>query len=112
MVGREGRVLNDDVWADYPDNWKSVMAPFCPNYYVTCGPNWPTIHNSLLPLFEEVLDSIFYMVQRMQVYNLHSIEPKYDVVKKQMVECQEYLKNTVSYDTCNAWFVARLRQFW
>lgn len=75
--------------------------------FITCGPNWPTIHNSLLPLFEEVIDQIFYEIQRIQVYNLHSIEPRADVVAKQMAECQEYLKNTVSYDRCNAWYKAR-----
>lgn len=152
-----------DLWADYPDNWKSVMAPYFPSeffrahdlfglliVYLTTSrlqttlsladrtglrwvvvtrrtdrvghirntltlypPSPPSpsfsfqIHNSLLPLFEEVIDSIFYMAQRMQVYNLHSIEPKKDVVDKQMIDTQEYLKNTVSWDSCHAWYKAK-----
>ncbi|KAI9024530.1 hypothetical protein DFJ74DRAFT_665466 [Hyaloraphidium curvatum] len=103
VTGRGGKTLAQ-VWADYPFSYKSVMSSGFPNFLHVMGPNAPVAAQSIHSLEEQQINFAFQLIQKMQMTDIVSVDPKRDVEKAWNDRIQQELQGTIWQLDCGGWY--------
>ncbi|KAK4561381.1 hypothetical protein LTR86_004698 [Recurvomyces mirabilis] len=93
-----------DFWADEVVSYLSIGIPTFPNHFTFCGPYGPLGHGSFMPLIEMWTKYMFDVIEKAQVENVKSFNPRLDLSKQFRQHSDLFLKRTAWTSACRSWF--------
>ncbi|KAK3676970.1 hypothetical protein LTR78_003175 [Recurvomyces mirabilis] len=93
-----------DFWADEVVSYLSIGIPTFPNHFTFCGPYGPLGHGSFMPLIEMWTKYMFDVIEKAQMENIKSFNPRLDLSKQFRQHSDLFLKRTAWTSACRSWF--------
>ncbi|KAH8886537.1 FAD/NAD(P)-binding domain-containing protein [Thozetella sp. PMI_491] len=103
-VKARGKNLQD-VWQNQGAMaYLAVAVPEVPNYFMFAGPYGPLTVGSLLPIIEVFTNYIISIINKMQIENIKSLEPKMGPSLAFKEHHDLYVQRTAWSGPCSSWF--------
>ena len=104
-VTGEGGVTLDEVWADLPLTYQSVMIPHMPNFLLINGPYSPGGSASVIGIIEAQVDYLMKLLDRIDADNA-LLAPRAAVAQGWLEEVRERARNSVwGSGGCQSWYL-------
>lgn len=109
IIGKGGRDLHSDIWADIPEALYGVTVEALPNFGVLYGPNTNLNHNSIILMIEAQSNYISGLVEEVLLARKGggklAIHPKKSRIEPFNRELQERLAtSSYGHPACASWY--------
>ena len=104
LTGEGGATL-DDVWAEFPLNYRTVAIPRMPNFFMLNGPYSPGGSASVAGIIEVQVGYVMQLVERI-AENGSWLVPREDAARDWLGGVREIARQTVwATGGCNSWYL-------
>ncbi|KAJ9610802.1 hypothetical protein H2200_005579 [Cladophialophora chaetospira] len=103
LIGRKEADIKKQ-FGDFPVGYLGITVKNFPNFLLLIGPNGPASHSSILPILEWYTRYAFQMIEKIQMENIKTFEPKAKCIKDLHNHTHELMKRLVWSSPCRSWF--------
>lgn len=113
MTGADGVTL-DEVWADGPTSYQTVMLPKFPNLFMLVGPHSPFGNQSIIGVAETQTQYVMRWLDLMQSNDLAWVSPTQEAMDTFNDERRKATPKTAAASGCQSWYLGNdgLPELW